>query len=173
MIVQFLKPTPNREGEVTPNIVAKVAVHHVSPLLPDLAIGGITIWRGDGSSKSRPKGVLSVSMPQYGAVSGRPVRVPGTANEDGDMMPDTYVASKGGVDQVRKFSDAILQAYSDAIRAGKDPFVGKFELAVHVEAPITPAISLQPQDRSAVAADHRGEDITDAELERLTGPATA
>jgi len=166
MIAQFFKPQATAKGNQPPEgLIARVSVHHVSPLMPDIALS-FTIWQGDGS-RGRPKGVLSVGLPQYGALAGRPVRVPGTKDEDGNDTPETTRQAKAGVEQVEALQDAILDAFTSARRAGKE-FDGKYELVVPGKWAVEPA---RPAAAPVVDPVDAAAGLNEADLERLTDPA--
>lgn len=160
MIVQFFKPVATAKGNNPPDgLIARASVHHVSPLLPDMAIA-FTIWQGDGS-KGRPKGVLSVGLPQYGAIAGRPVRIPATTDEDGNEAPESTRQAKAGQEQISALQDAILDTFTSARRHGKE-YDGRYELIVPGRWIVEPATTAKPEPVM--------DAMTDTELERATAP---
>lgn len=133
MYVQFMKPTANGTNEPPENLIARAVLLSADPALVDVAIGGLSIWEGDGR-KGRSKGTKSVSLPQYGVLAGRPVKLE-TLDEYGNIGVD-HKPSAAGKRQLDKITAAILQVFQDEQKAGHDVFVGKFQLAIAMPAVI-------------------------------------
>jgi len=157
MFVQFLKPEALADGSIPANLKARIALLSADPGLANVAIGGIALWEGDGSRKDKPKGVLAVQFPRYGVIGGRPIKAT-VEGEDGTVTTE-YRPSSAGRAQIERIAAAVLTCWTDAMRAGSDPFIGRFELALpRVDAP-------------AEVAGIAPAEPTEAELEALTAPA--
>lgn len=164
MHVQFIAPTVTRKRdgsviEPPANKVADVVLIPGESGMDNIGLGGAAIWVGDGSIKTRPKGELSLSWPQFGAFG--PVKVATElCDRNGKVVRVDHTPSAAGTRQFDALKANILATF----KLATDPYARQFELSERERIALAAA-----KDEKAGREPVKSEtpDEMRAELERL------